>query len=278
MLGREVVAALRDGDVTAVGRGDLDITDAGAVARVVAGHDIVVNCAAWTDVDGAELHEEAAFGANALGPAFLAEACRRSGAALLHVSSDYVFAGDATEPYPPGAPLAPLSSYGRGKAAGEWAVRAILPERSWIVRTAWLYGERTTGFVPTMLRCAAVGRQVDVIDDVWGHPTWARHVAGRLVGLVDADVPAGVYHAASAGGATWHSFAQAIYSAAGADPELVRPTPASGVPRPARRPARSLLADDQWPQVGLPRLPHWRTAWEQAYPELAAAGMPGTAH
>ena len=144
MLGTDLLEVLTarvpDDEVRAVDLPELDITDPDQVASAVAGVDVVVNCAAFTDVDGAETNEAAAFTVNAVGPATLARACAESGAWLLHISTDYVFAGDASEPYPEDAPIAPRSAYGRTKAAGEWAVRAHLPDHSWILRTAWLYG------------------------------------------------------------------------------------------------------------------------------------------
>ena len=179
------------------------------MASAVAGVDVVVNCAAFTDVDGAETHEPAAFTVNAVGPATLARACAESGAWLLHISTDYVFAGDATEPYPEDAPIAPRSAYGRTKAAGEWAVRAHLPDRFWILRTAWLYGWHGKNFVDTILRLAAERDTLDVVADQHGQPTWTVDLAHRIIDTVARDVPAGVYHATSTGHTTWHGLAQA---------------------------------------------------------------------
>ena len=150
MLGRDLHAALADREVTALDRASLDITDALAVTAAVAGHSVVVNCAAWTAVDDAETQEAAAFAVNAVGPANLARACAATGAALVQVSTDYVFRGDATAPYAEDAETAPRSAYGRTKLAGEWAVQAALPDRSWVVRAAWLYGEHGPNFVATM--------------------------------------------------------------------------------------------------------------------------------
>ncbi|MCK2221109.1 dTDP-4-dehydrorhamnose reductase [Actinomadura sp. ATCC 31491] len=268
MLGREMAAALSARAATALGHDELDITDADVAERAVRGHDVVVNCAAWTDVDGAERDERGAFAVNALGPLRLAEACGARGAALVHVSTDYVFAGTARVPYGTADRMAPLSAYGRTKAAGEWAVRSAAPQRSWIVRTAWLYGARTTGFVPTMLGRARDGRPSDVVADVRGQPTWARHVAARIVELIDRSAPPGVYHAVSSGEATWYEFARAIYEESGADPALVRPVSAAAVPRPAPRPAYSVL-HDHGERLGLTPLPHWRAALAAAHPELA---------
>ena len=149
MLGRDLVEVLSStgAEVTAVTRSELDVTDPGAVTAAVPGHDVVVNAAAWTDVDAAEEHEDSATRVNGLGPQLLAAACAAEGARLVQVSTDYVFDGTATRPYPEDAPLAPRSAYGRSKAAGETAVRSLLPQDSYVVRTAWLYGEHGPNFV-----------------------------------------------------------------------------------------------------------------------------------
>ena len=269
MLGRAVLQAL-DGrtGVTPATRGDLDITDPAAVGAAVPGHDVVVNCAAWTAVDDAESHESEAFAVNALGPARLAAACARSGAALLQVSTDYVFSGTAMEPYPENAPLAPMSAYGRTKAAGEWAVRAELPGRHWILRTAWLYGAGGTNFVATMIRLESERETVDVVDDQRGQPTWARDLAGRIVAVVDGGVAPGTYHATASGSTTWYGLAGAVFSELGADPARVRPTTSDRFVRPAPRPAFSVLGHEAWRRTGLPLMRSWDAALHEAMAEL----------
>src|SRR6476660_24332 len=169
------LAGIPDDDVTGLTRSDLDVTDADAVRDAVRGHDLVVNCAAYTRVDDAESHEGQAFSVNAIGAANVADAGRTVGARLVHLSTDYVFAGDATEPYAEDAPVAPLSAYGRTKAAGEWAVQARCPQ-AWIVRTAWLYGAGGPNFVKTMARLADRHDTLDVVDDQTGQPTWTMDV------------------------------------------------------------------------------------------------------
>lgn len=270
MLGHDVVAALRAAghDVTAAVRADLDVTSPAAVGRAVPGHDVVVNASGWTAVDDAEAQEAAAFAVNAVGPALLAGACAAAGARLVHVSTDYVFAGDATTPYPESAPLAPRSAYGRTKAAGEWAVRATLPDRSWVVRTAWLYGEHGGNFVKTMLRLERERDTVDVVDDQRGQPTWTRDVAARVVALLAGPAPSGVYHATSSGEVTWCGFTRRIFALVGADPDRVRPTTTDRFPRPAPRPAYSVLGHDGWARAGLAPLRPWEDALAEALPLL----------
>ncbi|HSK28016.1 MAG TPA: dTDP-4-dehydrorhamnose reductase [Jiangellales bacterium] len=274
MLGRDVVAAARRAgvEVTAAARADLDVTDPATVRAAVAGHAVVVNCAAWTAVDDAEAHEAEAAAVNAEGPRLLAEACAASGARLVQVSTDYVFAGDgAPRPYAEDDPVAPRSAYGRGKAAGEAAVRAALPDRSYVLRTAWLYGEEGPSFVRTVLRLAAEREVLDVVDDQHGQPTWSRDVARRLVEVVTRGAPAGTYHATAAGETTWYGLAREVLRLAGDDPDRVRPTTTAAFPRPAPRPAWSVLGHDGWERAGLPPLRGWRPMLAEALPLVVAA-------
>ncbi|MGL5912500.1 MAG: SDR family oxidoreductase, partial [Phycicoccus sp.] len=196
MLGRDLTRALADAghEVTPADLPGLDITDPGSCERWVAGHHVVVNCAAYTAVDRAETDEAAAFAVNAVGAANLARASDAAGAALVHVSTDYVLAGDATEPYPADAPLAPRSGYGRTKAAGEWAVRAEC-SRTWVVRTAWLYGEHGSSFPATIGRLARERDTLDVVDDQVGQPTWTEDLAAGIIRIAEAGAPFGTWHA-----------------------------------------------------------------------------------
>ena len=264
MLGRDVLAALEGADVTALARADLDITDPVAVQAAVAASDVVVNCAAWTAVDDAETQEGAAFAVNAVGPQLLARACAATGARLVQISTDYVFAGDATTPYPVDAPAAPRSAYGRTKVAGEWAVRAELPHGHWILRTAWLYGAHGPSFVRTMARLEAERESVDVVDDQQGQPTWTRDLAERIVALVEADAPAGTYHACASGQTSWHGLAAEVFTRLGADPARVRPTTSAAFVRPAPRPAFSVLDLTAWDKAGLAPMRDWREALREA--------------
>ena len=252
-------------EVTAVDRDEIDIRDPDACMAMVAGHDFVVNVAAWTAVDEAETHESAAFAVNAVGAANLARACSAARAQMVQVSTDYVFAGDATTPYPEDAPLAPRSAYGRTKGAGEWAVQALCPQ-SWIVRTAWLYGAHGPNFVKTMARLAAERDTVTVVDDQSGQPTWTVDLAGAIVRLVEAGAPFGTYHGTSAGETTWFGFAQAIFAELGLDSTRVLPTTTDAFPRPAPRPAYSVLGHEAWRGAALDPLPSWRKSLTQALP------------
>ena len=261
------IAGVEDKALTALRRTDLDITDAEAVRDAVRGHDVVVNCAAYTRVDDAETHEAQAFSVNAVGAANVSAACRETGAKLVHVSTDYVFAGDAHEPYAEDAPLAPRSAYGRTKAAGEWAVQAHCPQ-SWIVRTAWLYGAGGSNFVKTMARLSQERDTLSVVDDQRGQPTWTLDVADAILRLVGQGAPYGVWHATSQGETTWHGFTQAIFTELGLDPARVRPTTTDAFPRPAPRPAYSVLGHDAWRMARIAPLPHWRESLSRALPDV----------
>jgi len=268
MLGQDLQHALRDAEVTALGRADLDITDPAAVDAAVAEHDVVINSAAYTKVDDAETHEAEAHAVNATGPELLARAAVRHGAKLVTVSTDYVFDGHGTAPYAEDAPTDPINAYGRTKAAGEALVREIAPDSSYIVRTAWIYGAHGPNFAATMLRLAGSHETVSVVTDQVGQPTWTGDLAARIVELVESDAPAGTYHGTNSGQASWYDFTRAIYAEMGLDPERVLPTDSAAFVRPAPRPAYSVLGHDGWSRAGLAPMRDWRDA-------LAAAVQAG---
>lgn len=263
MLGHDLRHVLAGRDVVALGRADLDVTDADAVRAATAGVDVVINASAYTNVDAAEDDEAAAFAVNVTGAGILADAAAATGARFVHVSTDYVFAGDATTPYAEDTPRAPLGAYGRTKAAGEELV--LRHPTSTVVRTAWLYGEHGGNFARTMLRLASERDTVSVVTDQVGQPTWSRDLADAIVRLLDADAPAGVYHGTNAGQASWFDFARAIFAEAGLDPERVHPTDSAAFVRPAPRPAYSVLGHDRWSAVGLTAPRPWRDALHAAF-------------
>ncbi|WP_190130911.1 dTDP-4-dehydrorhamnose reductase [Streptomyces mashuensis] len=284
MLGRDLTACLARRGIGAapLDRHALDVTDAAATFAAVARHRpaVVVNCAAWTAVDAAEARPGEAMKVNGDGPAHLARACRASGARLLQLSTDYVFAGDARVPYRELDPPDPRTSYGRSKLAGERAVLEILPEAGYVVRTAWLYGAGGRNFVSTMIRLEARQETVTVVDDQHGQPTWSADLAERLVALGTAALrdaaPPGVYHATNTGAATWCGLARETFALLGADPGRVRPTTSEALGRPAPRPGFSVLDQGRWREAGLEPLRDWRRALAAALPALcAAAGRPG---
>jgi dTDP-4-dehydrorhamnose reductase len=274
MLGTDLVALLRSrgADVTATVRSDLDLHDPAAVRAAVEGHDVVVNCAAWTAVDDAETHESEALEVNGVVPDILARAVAETGGRMVQISTDYVFDGGATSPYAEDAPTSPPSAYGRTKAAGEEAVRAALPDRHLVVRTAWLYGAHGGCFPKTIARLARERGAVSVVDDQVGQPTWTADVADLVVRLVEADAPAGTYHATSSGQCSWFELARAVVESAGLDPAAVTPTTSDAFVRPAPRPAYSVLGHAALDRAGVTPIGDWRERWQAAAPAVLADG------
>ena len=272
MLGQDLCAVLEAAGHT-VTRADLpglDILDPAQCVEQVAGHDIVVNSAAYTAVDAAESDEARAFAVNAAGAANLARAAHAAGAAMVQLSTDYVVAGDDHEPYAADAPVAPTTAYGRTKAAGEWAVRAECP-RSWVVRTAWLYGAGGKNFPATMQRLAAERDRLTVVADQVGQPTWTVDLAEGLLRIVDSQAPFGIWHATGAGECSWFELARAVFEELGLDPDRVSPISTAQFPLPAARPAYSVLSPAMWDAAGLAPLPHWRDALRRAAPSVLSS-------
>ena len=274
MLGQDMVAAIAGAGhgVRGVDRESVDITDPASVDSVVAAgrYDVVVNCAAWTAVDDAESNEGPAFAVNAVGPALVARASRRTGARLVQISTDYVFGGDATTPYAESTPPAPRSAYGRTKVSGEWAVRAEQPDHL-VVRTAWLYGAGGRCFPKTMARLAGERDEITVVDDQVGQPTWTVDLAELVLRLVESGAPAGTYHGTSSGTATWYEFARAVMASVGFPPDKVRPTSSSTLGLAAQRPAYSVLGHDALLAAGVAPIGPWAERWAAAAPAVLGA-------
>jgi dTDP-4-dehydrorhamnose reductase len=282
-LGSDLLLALHarlDDAMGLVGltRADLDVSDPTAVAAALAQHrpDVVLNAAAYTAVDAAESDEVGALEGNLEGPRNLATATAAVGARLVHVSTDYVFAGDATEPYDEDAPTNPRSAYGRTKLAGERAVLEADP-RAYVVRTAWVYGANGANFVKTMARLERDKPSVSVVDDQVGSPTWSYDLARGLIELAVSGADPGVYHCTNSGQTSWFGFTRAIFEELGADPERVQPTTTGAFPRPAPRPAYSVLGDRRWRAAGLTPLPDWRAALHTAFATAGAQFRPSPA-
>lgn len=269
-------------EVAWLSRADLDVTDEAAVMAhpALRGVDVVVNAAAWTDVDGAENPggEAAAHRVNAVAPGLLARRCAREGAFFIHVSTDYVFGGrmigdgaGERRPLRPGDPVDPDTAYGRTKLAGE---RAVLGSgaRAAIVRTAWVFSGPTQpgapDFVSTMLRLEERGGTIDVVDDQHGNPTFADDLADALWRLAMRPVE-GVFHVTGSGAATWHEVASEVFALAAGQPDRVRPCTSEEFPRPAKRPAWSVLDGSAWVAAGFEPLPDWRDGLRRA---LGVAG------
>jgi dTDP-4-dehydrorhamnose reductase len=273
MLGRDAVAACRGRrhEVVALGHSDLDITDGRAVDDVLAAYrpEAVINCAAWTDVDGAEVDERGAMRVNDTGAGFVAAASASAGARIVHVSSDYVFDGRKREPYVESDLPAALSAYGRSKQAGETAV-AIANPRHLIVRSSWLFGLHGPNFVETMLRLAGEGPEVLVVSDQVGCPTYTAHLAPALALLAESD-EYGVHHIAAAGSCSWYEFAQEIFDQSGLETRVMAAT-TDMLGRPAPRPAYSVLGSERRDPIALPG---WRQGLAEYLSSRARRAAPG---
>ncbi|MGZ6313969.1 MAG: dTDP-4-dehydrorhamnose reductase [Candidatus Limnocylindrales bacterium] len=269
MLGRDVinVATLAGHDLTALPRAELDIADADAVRQAVdaARPDAVINCAAWTNVDGAESSCEAALAANGVGAGNVAAAAAAAGALIVHVSSDYVFDGSKGTPYVESDQTNPVSQYGSTKLEGELAVARAAPGAHCIVRSSWLFGVAGKNFPATILRLAGEKDELTVVDDQVGCPTFTGHLAQALVALAADGSKTGILHVAGGGQCSWYGFAREIVSRAGAQCE-VKPGRTADLNQPATRPAFSVLRTER----GAPQLPDWQEGLE-AFME---AGVP----
>jgi dTDP-4-dehydrorhamnose reductase len=258
-------------DVLALTSSQWDISDPQLAGQIVQAGDVVVNCAAYTAVDDCEADQDSAYAVNAAGPGYIAEACARAGARMVHISTDYVFDGDfgdaAPRPYEIDDPTRPLSVYGQTKLSGEQAVLAALPQAV-VVRTAWVYTGAVNGkdFVAVMRKLAAGDRVIDVVDDQTGSPTYVGDLVGALLEVVDGrvDAPAGIVHAANGGEVTRFGQARAVFEGVGADPERVRPVGSDHNPRPAARPPYSALSARQSQAAGVTPLRPWREGLEAA--------------
>lgn len=271
MLGRDVMARLGSRhQVLPYPRQALDIADPEAVRAAVAAArpEGVINCAAFTDVDGAEQRREEAFKINGLGARNVAVAAQAVGARMVHVSTDYVFDGAAPEPYTEFEPTGPLNVYGLSKLAGEEEVRVHAP-RHFIVRSSWLYGAHGRNFVWTILGAARQRDRLEVVDDQVGTPTWTADLARVIGDLIETEAY-GTYHASAEGSCSWYAFTREILRLKGMQTP-VAPVTTDRFPRPARRPARSVLRNLCLDALGIGMRP-----WQEALAEfLSGTPEPG---
>lgn len=267
-LGRELAAVLpAQGGVIACGRAELDLADPSAIARVVreVAPGVIVNAAAYTNVDRAETDRDAAFAINGRAPGVLADEAKRAGAMLIHYSTDYVFDGARSTPCDESAPTHPLSVYGASKLAGERAIAAS-GAVALTLRTSWVYARHGRNFLTTMQRLAATRREVRVVADQTGVPNWSRALAGATARLLAHGTQyvaerAGLYHLSAQGQATWYEFARAIIG----DEAGVRVTPitTADYPTPAKRPAYAVLDSTRFARTFAFGLPDWQTLLQQ---------------
>ena len=257
-----------------LGSNDLDITQSKSVIRAVAelSPKVIVNCAAWTDVDAAESHEQLAMTVNCFGPENLAIAAKRHNSKLVHISTDYVFSGKGELPWSTNSLRLPGTAYGRTKSEGELRVLAAYQENSFIVRTAWLYSPWGKNFVKTMINLALFAdREVHVVDDQVGQPTSAIDLAAQIFKLVESNSQVGIYHGTNSGSATWFEFARVIFEKVGADMSRVMPVDSSRFPRAAKRPEFSVLDHNEWSQTSVQKMQDWRLALDESFPWILDA-------
>ncbi len=258
----------------ALGSQDLDVTNGPIVLDLVSrmSPTVIVNCAAWTDVDGAENNELQASRVNCDGAENIALAAMNCRAKLIHLSTDYVFSGQSMSPRQVSDAINPESAYGRTKAEGETRVLATYPENASIVRTAWLYSPWGKNFAKTMARIAINSdSDVRVVNDQIGQPTSATDLARQLIELGLTRAPAGIYHGTNSGEASWFEFAQEIFESAGADLNRVIPVSSSVYPQTAKRPSYSVLSHEAWAKTSVKPPRDWKIALEEAIPAIISA-------
>jgi dTDP-4-dehydrorhamnose reductase len=252
----------------------LDITKPQEVERLISllKPSIIVNAAAWTDVDAAETHQFDTYSVNADGPRNLAIAAKSIRSKFVQISTDYVFSGQASVQWSENANRNPESVYGKSKSDGEAFVQEFYPEGSYIVRTAWLYSAHRRNFAKTMTKLVMNGNdKIRVINDQYGQPTYAADLAKQITDLILTNTHFGIYHATNAGKATWFDFAQEICKLIGEDVSRIIPVESSVFPRPAKRPTYSVLAHDAWAKTAVPVMRDWRIALAEAMPAIISA-------
>lgn len=253
---------------------DLDITQNPLVQKFVGqlAPKVIINCAAWTDVDGAESNEELAARVNSDGAENLAIAAKNCGAKLIHVSTDYVFSGNTHKPWLEDSLKNPQSSYGRTKADGEDRVLRTYPENSMIIRTAWLYSPWGKNFAKTMTRLALDGKsEVRVVNDQNGQPTSAIDLANQIISLALSQTSTGIFHGTNSGEATWFDFAQEIFKLVDKDLNRVVPVSSEEYPQKANRPFFSVLSHGAWKKTTIEPMRDWRHALADTMPEIISA-------
>jgi dTDP-4-dehydrorhamnose reductase len=270
-LGRALLEELHDRDALGVRHADLDVSDSAAVDSLISRvhPDVVINAAAFTKVDVAESEESAAYAVNAIGAGVVARACTKQGARLIHISTDYVFEGNAKIPYDESSPTGPRTAYGRTKLAGEKEV--LTSGDHVVVRTAWLFSRWDGNFVTTMRRAAAGNGPIRVVHDQRGSPTSAHDLSRSLVALAEAGVDGGIYHAVNSDEATWYELARAVFERCGAQADRVEPVSTSEFPRPAARPAFSVLSSVRWEKTRIAPLRPWSEALADVLVERLSA-------
>ena len=271
ILGSEVLAKLQSEilDYVAPVSGDLDIRNMNQVINFVSSFrpTWIINCAAWTNVDGAESSFEDAIQLNAIAVENLGHAAYLFDCKMIHISTDYVFDGESSEPYSETSPVHPLNKYGESKLQGENALLEELPS-AYVVRTSWLYGISGKNFVKTIAGKALRNEEARVVNDQVGSPTSARDLAAGIFSILKNEPAPGIYHYSNLGSCSWFELAQKIYETVGEDKELVHPISSDSLSFIAKRPKFSLLSKEKWISSGLSAVPNWEDSLQLMMPEI----------
>ena len=251
-------------------RSEVDIGDPSSIEKIAGCRPtILINCAAWTDVDRAEDFFEDAVKVNQVGTQNVALTAKELNIPLVHISTDYVFSGTKSEPWSVYDVAEPTSKYGLSKLLGERRVQEIWPEKSLIFRTAWLYSPYKKNFAKTMIREALASKQaVSVVNDQTGQPTNAHDLAAQILSSVKNQIPAGIYHATNSGQATWWEFACQLFQLCGESKDRVKPVMSQDFPSRVKRPTYSVLNHLEWSKVGIGEMRDWKVALDESFPEI----------
>ena len=248
---------------------DLDIRDNEQLSQFIAGlkPSWIINCAAWTNVDGAESSFKEAREINSIAVENLGTAAGSFGCKVIHISTDYVFDGESSKPYDENSPVNPVNKYGESKLEGENALLSVAPD-SYVIRTSWLYGASGKNFVKTIVGKAIQNEKVWVVNDQVGSPTSSRDLAGAIMSLISNQPEPGIYNYSNDGSCSWFELAQRIYERVGANLSLVLPISSDSLNLIAKRPRYSLLSIEKWKSLGLAEVPRWEDSLDLLLPEI----------
>jgi dTDP-4-dehydrorhamnose reductase len=252
---------------------DLDVADDSSISVIKeTSPDLLINCAAWTNVDAAEEFPEKATRVNQVGPRNMARAAKELKIPLIHISTDYVFSGQSRQPWSTDSKTEPMSTYGLSKLLGEKEINKNMDGNFYILRTAWLYGPYGRNFSKTILKKALTSKDsINVVNDQIGQPTTTKSLAEQIFKVAQQNIPSGTYHATNTGQASWWDFAREIFELAGEDVERVRSSTSEDFPSNVKRPKYSVLDQSAWSKVGMETMPEWRRALKEVFPEIRKA-------
>jgi len=272
ILGSEVLNQLQVSNIDYVSprSSDLDIRDRGSLESFIADFkpNWIINCAAWTNVDGAEDSFDSALELNSLAVKNIAEVAKKYECPVVHISTDYVFDGESSDSYSETAPVNPVNRYGQSKLQGETALLEAIPERAYIIRTSWLYGTTGKNFVKSILKNALAEGRIQVIQDQVGSPTNSEDLARGIIALLQQPPPAGIYHFSNLGEISWYEFAVRIYELAGRDVRLVEPIASTIYSSKVKRPSHSVLSTDKWSKTEITKIVEWDDSLAKIFPRI----------